>query len=148
MTSKALAQPESKLPIKEYTGKGEAILVVDDVEEQRVIASKILTMLGYYVTTVSSGEEAVEYCKNHFCDLVILDMIMPPGMDGCSTYKEMLKLRPGQKAILVSGYAETERVKEAQKLGARTYIKKPFLMEKVGLAVRAELDRIKIGNNN
>jgi signal transduction histidine kinase/CheY-like chemotaxis protein len=148
MTSKALAQPESKLPIKEYTGKGEAILVVDDVEEQRVIASKILTMLGYSVTTVSSGEEAVEYCKNHFCDLVILDMIMPPGMDGCSTYKEMLKLRPGQKAILVSGYAETERVKEAQKLGARTYIKKPFLMEKVGLAVRAELDRIKIGNNN
>jgi signal transduction histidine kinase/CheY-like chemotaxis protein len=148
MTSKTLAQPESQLPIKEYTGKGESILVVDDVEEQRVIASKILTMLGYSVTTVSSGEEAVKFFKDKSPDLVILDMIMPPGMDGCNTYKEMLKLRPGQKAILVSGYAETERVKEAQRLGAITYIKKPFLMEKVGLAVRAELDRITIGNNN
>jgi DNA-binding NtrC family response regulator len=59
----------------------------------------------------------------------------------------MLKLRPKQKAILVSGYAETGRVREAQKLGAKTYIKKPFLMEKIGLAVRAELDRTAIENN-
>src|SRR4030042_2283519 len=105
-------------------------------------------MLGYYVTTVSSGEEAVEYFKDKSPDLVILDMIMSPGMDGCSTYKEMLRFRPGQKAILVSGYAETDRVREAQQLGAKTYIKKPFLMEKIGLAVRAELDRITMGNNN
>jgi DNA-binding NtrC family response regulator len=60
----------------------------------------------------------------------------------------MLKLRPGQKVILVTGYAETDRFREAQKLGAKTYIKKPFLMEKVGLTVRAELDRMTIGNNN
>lgn len=148
MTGRALAQPESPLPVTKYAGKGESILVVDDVEEQRVVVSRILSMLGYSVTTVSSGEEAVEYFKDKSPDLVILDMIMPPGMDGCSTYKEMLSLRPGQKAILVSGYAETDRVREAQQLGARTYIKKPFLMEKIGLAVRAELDRITMGNNN
>jgi signal transduction histidine kinase/CheY-like chemotaxis protein len=148
MTSKALAQPESQVPITKYAGQGESILVVDDVEEHREIASKILTKLGYSVTTVSSGEEAVEYFKDHSSDLVILDMIMDHGMDGCNTYKEMLKLRPGQKVILVTGYAETDRFREAQKLGAKTYIKKPFLMEKVGLTVRAELDRMTIGNNN
>ena len=148
MTSEALAEKKSQLPISKYAGKRESILVVDDVEEQRKIASMILTMLGYSVTTVSSGEEAVEYFKEHSSDLVILDMIMSPGMDGCNTYKEMIKIRPGQKAILVSGYAETDRVREAQKLGAKTYIKKPFLMEKVGLAIRAELDRMTIGNNN
>jgi two-component system cell cycle sensor histidine kinase/response regulator CckA len=148
MTGEALAEKKSQLPISKYAGKRESILVVDDVEEQRKIASKILTMLGYSVTTVSSGEEAVEYFKEHSSDLVILDMIMSPGMDGCNTYKEMIKIRPGQKAILVSGYAETERVREAQKLGAKTYIKKPFLLEKLGLAIRAELDRMTIGNNN
>jgi YesN/AraC family two-component response regulator len=43
--------------------------------------------------------------------------------------------------IIVSGFSETERVKEAQKLGARTYVKKPYVTEKIGVAVRKELDR-------
>jgi CheY-like chemotaxis protein len=143
-----LTQPKSELPLSKYSGKGESILVVDDVEEQREIASKILIMLGYSVTKASSGEEALEFFKDHYSDLVILDMIMSPGMDGYNTYKEMLKLRPRQKAVIVSGYAETDRVMETLKLGARTYIKKPYLIEKIGTAVRAELDRITIENSN
>jgi len=49
-------------------------------------------------------------------------------------------LNPKQKAIIVSGFSETERVKEAQKLGAGVYVRKPYLMEKLGRAVKAELD--------
>jgi len=49
--------------------------------------------------------------------------------------------RPGQKALIVSGFSETKRVKKAQKLGAGAYVKKPFLLEKIGLAVRNELDK-------
>jgi DNA-binding NarL/FixJ family response regulator len=66
-------------------------------------------------------------------------MNMPPGIDGLVTYREILKIVPDQKAVIASGFAKTERVLEAQKLGAGSYIKKPYTLEKIGLAVRAEL---------
>jgi len=67
-------------------------------------------------------------------------MIMDPGIDGLDTYKRILQLHPGQKAIIVSGFSETERVREAQRLGARSYIKKPYTLDELGVAVRAALD--------
>jgi len=147
-TDKVLPQKPSMIPISKYSGNGESILIVDDVEEQREIASRILTTLGYKVETAPSGEKALESLKDHGADLVLLDMIMSPGMDGYKTYKEILKLRPRQKAIIVSGYAETDHVMDAIKLGAGSYIKKPYMIEKIGLAVRAELDRTETHNNN
>jgi CheY-like chemotaxis protein len=98
-------------------GNGETVLVVDDVEEQREIASEMLSKLGYLVSTVASGEEAVAYLKSKGTDLLILDMIMDPGIDGLDTYKQIIQFHPGQKAIIASGYSETNRVKEAQRLG-------------------------------
>jgi len=68
-------------------------------------------------------------------------MILEPGIDGLETYRRILNLRPGQKSIIASGYSETVRVKEAQDLGAGTYIKKPYLMQKIGRAIKAELER-------
>jgi len=128
-------------PTEAYNAKGETVLVVDDVEEQREIASVMLAQLSYSVSTVSSGEEAIEHMKNNAANLLILDMIMDPGIDGLETYKRINRLHPGQKAILVSGFSETDRVKEAQKLGAGAFIKKPFILENIGMAVRTELDR-------
>jgi CheY-like chemotaxis protein len=122
-------------------GHDETILVVDDVKEQREIASVILSRLGYSVNTVSSGEEAVGYMKSNSADLVVLDMIMDPGIDGLETYIRILELHPGQKAIIASGYAETDRVKEAQRLGAGQYVKKPYTLEKIGFTVRTELEK-------
>ena len=97
--------------------------------------------LGYLVTSVSSGEEAIEYLKSRSADLIILDMIMDPGIDGLETYRRILELHPGQRAIIASGFSETERVKEAQKLGAGEYIKKPYTLEQIGLAVKKELEK-------
>lgn len=125
----------------QFMGNGESILVVDDVKEQRELAASILGKLNYRVATVSSGEEAVEYLKPHPVDLVVLDMIMDPGMDGLDTYSKMIEIRPMQKAIIVSGFSETERVAKAQTLGAGAYVKKPYLLEKLGSAVRKELDQ-------
>ena len=133
----------SKTPIEEYRGRGESLLVVDDIKEQRDIAKGILTKLGYRVESVSSGEEAVAYLDKKTVDLIVLDMIMDPGIDGLETYKRIVQIHPGQKAIIASGYSESERVKEAQKLGAGAYVKKPYLIEKVALAIRLELDREK-----
>jgi len=132
---------ESAFSIQDIMGKGETILVVDDVETQREIASEMLTKLGYSVASVSNGEEAVDYMKNHSADLLVLDMIMEPGMDGLDTYKKILELHPNQKAIITSGYSETDRVKEAQRLGATSYVKKPYLLDKIGKVVRYELDK-------
>lgn len=128
------------VPVEAYRGKGETVLIVDDVEEQREIVSGMLASLGYAVSSVSSGERAVEYLKTHAVELLLLDMIMDPGMDGLETYKEILNIHPGQKALITSGFSETERVKEAQSLGAGAYIKKPFVLEQIGRAVRRALD--------
>ena len=128
-------------PAAQGMARGESILIVDDVREQREIASKMIAELGYSVEAVSSGEEAIAYLNKSPVDLLILDMCMEPGMDGLDTYREALKLRPGQRAIITSGYAETQRVKETQELGAGACIRKPFFIDTIGAAVRAELDK-------
>ena len=140
-TRQMLAPQVEITSIQDIMGNGESILVVDDIEEQRQIASEMLEKLDYRVTTVSSGEEAVEYLRKHTVDLLVLDMILEPGIDGLETYRRILKFRPGQRSIIASGYSETVHVKEAQNLGAGTYIKKPYLMQKIGRAIKAELDR-------
>jgi signal transduction histidine kinase len=138
---KDLAADNDISSINEYKGNGEKILIVDDIKSQREIASMILTQLGYLPADVSSGEEAIEYVKNNNVDLLILDMIMDPGMDGLDTYRNILEINPKQKAIIISGFSDTDRVKETQKLGAGQYIKKPYTLEKLGIAVRSELDK-------
>jgi signal transduction histidine kinase len=140
VTREPVEDKAEKVPLDSYAGRGEKILVIDDVQEQREIASTLLTRLQYEVATVPSGEAALEYLKDHSADLLVLDMIMDPGMDGLDTFIEILKINPNQRAIIASGYAENERVKEAQRLGAGTYIRKPYTVEKIARAVRAELD--------
>ena len=141
VTREEAVRAEGRLSLDSYAGRGESILVVDDVKEQRELAVRMMKRLGYKATAASSGEDAVEYVRNHDVDLIVLDMIMDPGIDGLTTYEKILAIRPGQKAIIVSGFSETERVKTAQDLGAGAYVRKPYVLEKLGLALRAELDR-------
>jgi CheY-like chemotaxis protein len=138
-TDQPVQAEDEQISMDKYKGNGESILVVDDVEEQRKIADKILKKLGYTVATSSSGEEAVEHIQNHSADLVILDMIMDPGMDGLETYRRIIETHPGQKSIIASGFSETGRVAEIQRLGAGEYIRKPYSIEKIGLAVKKAL---------
>ncbi|WP_419662253.1 two component system sensor histidine kinase, hybrid [Desulfosarcina variabilis str. Montpellier] len=140
-TRQDLPHPIDRIDQETLMAKGESILVVDDVPLQRDIAQRILEMLGYQVHLVDCGEAAVTFVKGEAVDLVVLDMIMGRGMDGLDTYRSICNLYPGQKAIIASGFAETERVREAQQLGAGAYVKKPFLLETLALAIRQELDR-------
>ena len=141
VTREEISQKQVSISAAEYMGNGESILIVDDVKEQRELAATMLTKLNYNVVSVSSGEEAVEYLKQNTVDLVVLDMIMDPGMDGLDTYAKILESHTLQRAIIVSGFSETERVSRAQALGAGTYVKKPYVLEELGLGVRKELDR-------
>jgi PAS domain S-box-containing protein len=122
-------------------GHGESILIVDDVKVQRKIAMEMLTELNYRPYAVASGEEAVVYLRDHQAELVLLDMIMDPGMGGLETYRKILKLNPRQRAILVSGYSETEDVRLAICMGAGRYVKKPYSLKTIGLAIQEELSK-------
>lgn len=122
-------------------GGSESILVVDDSAEQRELIHEIIDNLGYFVVTAPDGHYAVDFIKANPVDLVILDMIMEPDFDGLDTYREMLKINPEQKAIVVSGFSESERVEEVMNLGAETFVKKPYNIDTLAGAIRRALDK-------
>ncbi|BHH85168.1 CHASE2 domain-containing protein [Desulforhopalus sp. 52FAK] len=119
----------------------ETILIIDDQEEQLIIGKNILEKLGYTVFTAQKSTEVLDLMQKRNVDLLIVDMIMPGQLDGLEIYKEILRLHPKQKAIIASGYSESDRVKSMQKLGAGNYIQKPYSMEKLAHTVRTELDQ-------
>lgn len=120
-------------------GNQEHVLVVDDEPHLRDIAAQILEGLNYRVDLVESGEQAVEFIKKQPVDLVLIDMLMEPGMNGRQTYEEIVRLHPGQKAIIVSGFSESNDVKVALNLGAKGFLKKPYSIEQLGMAVKESL---------
>jgi signal transduction histidine kinase/CheY-like chemotaxis protein len=134
------AAPLAVLAETNLRGAGEHILVVDDEAQQRDIASKILNIYGYKVDAVASGEEAVAFCKAQQVDLLLLDMIMDPGINGCKTYEQIEQMYPRQKAIIVSGFSENEEVCKAHECGARGFVKKPYTMEHLAQMVKEELN--------
>jgi len=126
--------------VEKIEGGDETILIVDDDPIQRRVANQLLTRLGYDIHTVTSGEQAVDYVKEEPQDLLLLDMVMD-GIDGTETYKRILQFHPQQKALIFSGYAMTNRVRTALKLGAGGFISKPILLNSLAQAVRIELDK-------
>jgi len=139
ITRGKLSRKNLAMTMEDFKGDEEIILVVDDVESQREITCKLLETLGYKPKSVPCGEEAVEYLKENTVDLVLLDMIMDPGISGRETYERIIKIHPNQKAIIVSGFAETADVRNIQKLGAGQYIKKPLTLQKLGPVIKEEL---------
>ncbi len=133
----AISRAQEPETPKNVTGQSEIILVVDDEQQLRDLSQQILTTLGYQVTTVSSGEEAVAFLQDHPVDLVILDMLMEPGMNGRETLERILEIYPQQKALIVSGFSESDEVKKAIALGAKGLLQKPYTMQQLGEVVRA-----------
>jgi PAS domain S-box-containing protein len=133
--------PDEKTDV---VGGSESILVVDDDRVQRDVSRELLTRLGYRVTVAESGEEALRLIGSQSADLILLDMIMPPGIDGAETYRRILEISPGQRALLVSGYAESSRVELALQLGAAAFVRKPLPRKSLAAAVRSALDRKRV----
>ncbi|MFC1564341.1 PAS domain S-box protein [candidate division KSB1 bacterium] len=130
---------KKKKDFEEYMGDGESILIIDDEESLRRNGINILKIFNYSPTACSSGEEAIDYLKNNKADLILLDMLLGKGMDGLETFKEIVKMYPGQKVIIVSGYSASSKIQEVQRLGAGQFVKKPFTIEELGNAVKKEL---------
>lgn len=127
--------------LDDIKGHGQMILVVDDLKEQQKIALSILENLGYRAKAVDDGYAAIEYIKTNPVDLIILDMIMTPSISGLETYQKIKSTRPGQKAIIASGYSESDDVLMALELGAGSFVKKPYTILDMGIAVKEELEK-------
>jgi CheY-like chemotaxis protein len=125
--------------MEQIRGHGERVLIVDDDGMLRQLAGEMLKILGYVVAAVASGEEAVSYLGQNHAHLVLLDMQMQPGINGRETYERMLAFRPGQRAIVVSGFADSLEISRTLRLGASQLVKKPYTFQELGLAVKTAL---------
>ena len=141
ITRDDLSLEQETVDLDHIQGHGELILVVDDEKQQRDIAGKMLTLLGYEVAYAANGREAVEAMKEHPADLLLLDMIIEPGMNGRQVYEEINKIYPTQKAVIASGFSEDAEVQKALELGAGEFIKKPYSLKQLGIAVQNVLKK-------
>lgn len=125
----------------------ETVLIVDDDDALRKSASSYLRSIGYKTTAARNGSEAIAVAKNIAetkgppIDLLVLDMITADACDGLDTFKTILQFNPRQKAIIVSGFSMTDRIKQAMQLGAGQCLLKPYEHEELARAVRKELDK-------
>ncbi len=121
------------------------VLVVDDNEACRAEAQTLLASLGYQVVMAASAAEALKRIDaglshpDQGFDLVVLDLVLGEARDGVDLFQEIRKRQPQQKAILAGGFADTDRIAEARRLGLSTYVRKPFSLDALGRAVRHAL---------
>ncbi len=141
ITTQCLPERDEGVPLEQLRGTGQRILIIDDMAAQREIATALLIRLGYQVESVSSGEVAIERLGDEAFDLLLLDMLMGSGLNGRQTYEKILKIRPGQKAVIASGFSQDEEVRKARALGAGAFLAKPYSLEEIGVAVRDVLGK-------
>jgi signal transduction histidine kinase/HAMP domain-containing protein len=140
-STEAIVGEQRNEGIDRLKGNGERILVVDDEPQQLDIAARMLKLLGYDAVCVDSGEKAIDYLRDNRVDLVLLDMLMDPGINGRRTYERIIEIHPDQKAVIASGFSENEDIYQARQLGARGFIKKPYSMEQLGKIIKEEISR-------
>jgi DNA-binding response OmpR family regulator len=101
------------------------VLVVDDEPVVLDVLTRALKKGGYPVTTAASGEAAIDALKKEQFGAVLTDKNLP-GKNGLEIIKEARRLYPYCACLLMTGYANTESVVEAMRLGANDYLEKPF----------------------
>ena len=123
-----------------FPGGTETVLLVDDEDLVRELAKRILSRAGYTVLTATNGREALQVYKKERkrISLVLLDLIMPE-MDGKQCLRELLKINPGARVLVASGYSANGPTKEALEGGARGFVSKPFDMGQLLQTVRGDV---------
>jgi CheY-like chemotaxis protein len=119
----------------------EVILLVDDEIELLKVSARLLGTLGYTVHKANGGQEALDFLSAGHADLVVLDMVMPH-MDGVETLRNIRKMKPEQKVVILSAFAEPDRIAQVKELGVYAYIQKPFAVDNMARTLRNALDGI------
>lgn len=100
------------------------ILVVDDEATERQTLAEILRLEGYHVSTVGSGEAAVDFVRTNVVDLMVLDLRMG-GMSGLEVVKVINQIAPDVEIILLTAYGSMESALEALRQRVHDYLLKP-----------------------
>lgn len=118
------------------------ILVIDDDDGVRTALSDLLRCKGYYICEASSGKDAIEMVKSEDFDIVLLDLMMP-GMDGIDTLRELRRLNPKTRVIMITAFATVENAVDAIKKGASDYISKPFKTNELLVTIKRVLEEVR-----
>lgn len=136
-------------PVTAYTessadvppGRGEAIMVIEDSEEVRDLAAKLLTGLDYLVTAVPDVADARRILADGaVLDLVLSDVILPGGMSGPEFAREIRASHPDLKVIFMSGFATEADTSDGFPEASQVLIRKPFQRLALATALRDALD--------
>jgi signal transduction histidine kinase/ActR/RegA family two-component response regulator len=119
----------------------ETVLLVEDDEIVRELVTLILTRQGYTVMEVGQASEAIAVCHSYplQIDLILTDLLMPGGMDGRELAERATGIRPGMRALLMSGYTTDALVLYGVGEGA-PFLQKPFTQQQLAGKVRDVLD--------
>lgn len=116
------------------------VLLVDDEEIFTRNISRLLTHRGYRVTAVNSGDAAIRALEEQPFDVLVLDLKMP-GLDGITTFREMLKLGLLVETIILTGHGSIDTALEAVKLGAHDYLTKPCEIDELVAKIESALEK-------
>ena len=106
------------------------LLIVDDEEDFLNSIAERLGMRDFDITTASEGNLAIKAAKKKEFDVAILDMKMP-GMDGMELLRILKKKHKFLEVVILTGYGGIDSAVEATKLGAHSYLEKPYDFEKL-----------------
>ncbi|MCL4479811.1 MAG: response regulator [Deltaproteobacteria bacterium] len=130
-----------------YNNGNVRILVVDDESSIRELIKEYLSIEGYQVDTASDGNNAYEYMRHSYYDIIITDLEMP-GLNGIELLEKANKEGLNHKFIILTGFGTVETAITALKLGALDYILKPFKLEEFGLIIKNAIRRRKLEEEN
>ena len=120
---------------------GRHVVYVDDYEALVFLAARLLRKQGYRVSTFLSGDQALDWFRDHddVVDLLVTDHNMP-GMSGVELARSVRQLRPGQRVAIVSGHVNEQLVADATAAGVQDVLGKQDSMDALAEAVRCLLD--------
>jgi CheY-like chemotaxis protein len=120
----------------------ETVLVVEDEQEVRKLAVRVLKRQGYKVLEASQGDDALRLCEEHNrpIQLMVTDVVMP-GMDGRELTNRLMLLHPEIRVLYMSGYTGNTIVHHGVLEDGINYIQKPFTVGALAGKVREVLDK-------
>jgi PAS domain S-box-containing protein len=135
----SLEEMREKVPREEFPRGGETILVVEDEEDVRKLAVRVLERQGYRVLEASCGDDALTLGKEPI-HMILTDVVMP-GLSGRELAGRLTRLYPKMKVLYMSGYTDNAIVHHGVLEEGMNYIQKPFTIDKLMRKVRAILDK-------
>ena len=128
-------------PVPRPRGGAETVLVVEDAEGLRLLATRMLQKQGYTVLVAANADEAVQLFEaNPSIDVLLTDVVMP-GASGPELTKRLVERRPELKVIYMSGYTDEAIVRHGVLDPGLAFLHKPFTTEALGRKIREVLDR-------